>query len=104
VGGNTYGFSFHYNLGNDVFVPQTIARAGASASTDCLAEFGQLLDGHWFIPVDPNAATTTVTHDVNTFAECVGLCPANSTCQFVTYDNVAKTCSARNSAEVIYEG
>jgi hypothetical protein len=102
--GKTYGFSFHYNTGNDVYVPRTIARTGASLALDCLSEYSQLVDGSWFIPVDPDAPSTTVTRDVNTFAECVALCPAGSNCQFVTYDYVAKTCSARNAAEVIYDG
>lgn len=101
--GKTYGFSFDWNMNNDVFTPRTISRTGASVSVDCLAEYGQLLDGSWFIPLSPGPQVT-ITNDIKTFAECVALCPMDSTCQFVTYDYAAKTCSVRNTAEIIYEG
>lgn len=95
----------HSNRGldNDVFVPKTISREGASSSVDCVAEFGQYQDGAWYLPLQSNVSTN-VSSNVQTFADCVALCPASSTCQFVTYDYVDKACTVRSGAPVIYEG
>ena len=90
-------------LNNDVFVPKTISRDGASTSVDCVAEFGQYQDGAWYLPLQSDIATN-VSSDVQSFAECVALCPASSDCQFVIYDYVAKSCTARSGAPVVYEG
>lgn len=101
--GKTYGFSFHWEMLNDVFVPRTVSRTGASATVDCLSEYSQLLDSAWWLPLS-STGSTTVTQDVATFADCVALCTPSSMCQFVTYDYVAKDCLVRNAAEVVYEG
>lgn len=88
---------------NDVFIPQTIARLGASSALDCVSEFCQYEDGAWFLPLQSDIATN-VTSNVATFADCVAMCTAGSTCQFVTYDYRARTCTVRNGADVVYEG
>lgn len=101
--GVTYGFSFHWNLTNDVFVPRTISRTGASSAIDCVSEYGQLQDGSWYLPLSDNTGTNTI-NGVGSFAECVGRCDVEPRCQFVTYDYQDRTCTLRNGAEVVYEG
>jgi hypothetical protein len=101
--GKTYGFSFDWQKSNDVFAPTTISRTGASSPIDCVSEYAQIVDMSWFLPLLSNVATT-VTAGVQSFQACVDVCSAAPTCQFVTYDYVAKTCTVRNGAEVIYVG
>jgi hypothetical protein len=43
------GYSFSWGLENDIFAPRTVAPLGADAPQDCLAEFGQMLDGSWCV-------------------------------------------------------
>lgn len=86
-----------------MFVPKTVSRDGASTSVDCLAEFCQYQDGAWYLPLQSDIATN-VSLNVQTFADCVALCPASSSCQLVTYDYVAKSCTVRSGATVVYEG
>jgi len=81
----------------------TVSRQGASSAIDCVSEFNQYQDGAWFLPVQSDVATN-ITSGVLKFADCVALCPAASDCQFVTYDYVAKTCTVRSGASVVYEG
>ena len=84
---------------NDAFSPRTISRERSTSSLDCLSEFAQLADGAWWLPVPEES--TNVTAGITTFADCVALCPAGSTCQLVTYDYLAKTCTVRYGATVI---
>jgi hypothetical protein len=41
------GFSFEWQLQNDIFSARPISRAGADKPCDCLAEYQQMLDGAW---------------------------------------------------------
>jgi hypothetical protein len=41
------GFSFSWGFDNDVYAPKTVAPLGADGPKDCLAEFGQMVDGAW---------------------------------------------------------
>lgn len=66
-------------------------------------QFAQLIDASWFLPLQ-SAVSTVVVKDVGSFADCVALCKDGSDCQFVTYDYVAKTCTVRNNAAVVYMG
>lgn len=100
--GVTYGFSFDWDKNNDVFVPRILSKQGASSPGDCLTEFGQLIDGAWYLPLRSDVAT--FISDVQSFEACVALCQPNSQCQFVTYDYVAKTCTVRNGDKVIMKG
>jgi hypothetical protein len=34
-------------MGNDLFVSQPLSKVNASASTDCVAQYSQLVDGAW---------------------------------------------------------
>lgn len=43
------GFSFSWASSNDIYAPGTVAPIGADAPQDCLAEFGQLMDGAWWV-------------------------------------------------------
>ena len=87
---------------NDVWASPTIARLGATSSLDCLTEFAQLLDRSWFLP--DNGVSTNVTSDVATWADCVALCPSQSTCQYVTYNYRLRTCTVRLGSAVVLEG
>lgn len=87
------------NGGNDLFIPQTISRPGASSPIDCLSQFSQLVDGAFYLPLSSSDGTTLV-RDVPTFAECVALCNTTN-CQYVTYAYVAKTCTVRVAEPVV---
>jgi hypothetical protein len=41
------GFSFFYNLANDVYAPSAVSRTGSNATTDCLTSLTQIVDGAW---------------------------------------------------------
>jgi hypothetical protein len=97
----TYGYSFDWQMGNDVFAPRTISRTGATSSIDCVSEYAQLVDMSWYLPL-ASSVSTAVTANVSTFQACVDLC--TGACEFVTYDYVARTCTVRNGAEVIFVG
>ena len=43
------GFSFEFAYNNDIYAPRTVASLGAAAAQDCLAEFGQMMDGAWCV-------------------------------------------------------
>jgi hypothetical protein len=41
------GFSFDWQMSNDLFQANAISRAGADRPCDCLSEFQQMVDGAW---------------------------------------------------------
>jgi hypothetical protein len=41
------GYSFEWQMQNALFQSQALSRTGANASTDCVAQFGQLQDRSW---------------------------------------------------------
>jgi hypothetical protein len=86
----------------DFFVPQTIARPGATSPVDCLAEYSQLQDGSWWLPL-ADSTGVNVSTGVTTFASCVERCD-QARCQLVTYDYVAQECSVRVAQDPVYEG
>lgn len=100
--GKTIGFSFDWNMQNDLFVPRTISRIGASSSVDCLSEYTQLVDGAWYLPLSSSFGVST-TPNVASFSACVDLC-STSGCQLVTYDYREQTCTQRMSIAPEYEG
>jgi hypothetical protein len=99
----TYGYSFDWQKSNDVFVPRIVSKTGATSSADCLSEFGQLIDGAFYLPLASDAATV-VTPGIMAFADCVALCLPDSRCQLVTYNYVEKTCTVRNAQEAVLTG
>lgn len=99
--GNT-GFSFQWQMRNDIFVAQAVAAIGADSSWDCVSEFAQLVDSAWYIPTTDNTAMN-ITANVSTFAECVALC-TEPDCEYVTYDYVQRICYVRIGYEPIYMG
>jgi hypothetical protein len=94
----TIGYSFSWNLQNDLFTSQTVSRAAANSHVDCLSEYGQLKDGAWFLPLSSTEGTN-VTTGVPTFADCVAVCSADKECQLLTYDYRARTCLVRRRVE-----
>jgi hypothetical protein len=97
-GGVTIGYSFSWNLQNDLFMPQTVSRSAASGPVDCLSEYSQLKDGAWFLPLSRTEGTN-VTAGVPTFADCVAVCSSDKECQLLTYDYRAQTCLVRKHVE-----
>lgn len=88
--------------GNDIFSPNTIARIGATTPVECLSEYAQMTDGRFWVPLSSNEGVT-VTPNVENFQACLDMCKTAS-CQMVTYDYQAKTCSVRVSEAPVYEG
>lgn len=86
---------------NDVWGAPVAARIGADNAADCLAQYAQIVDGAWYLPVMTTDGYTT-TPNVASFADCVALC--TSGCQFVTYDYVSKSCSTRNYVPPTLDG
>lgn len=87
--------------GNEVFNVNAVARAGASAVTDCLASYAQILGGAWWLPLASNQGVSNSTEQ--TFVDCVQRCgPPN--CQMATYDYTTKMCSIRNWITPQYVG
>lgn len=100
--GKTVGFSFDFNMQNDLFAPRTVARPRASSATDCLSEYAQVVDGSWYLPLSSSQGTST-TKEVPSFAACVDICSATA-CQLLTYDYVDRSCMTRVSLTPIDEG
>lgn len=89
------GYSFSTAAGNDAFAPAAVARLGATAPGDCLAEFSQTEDAAWYLPYAGGVSALTVTPGVGTFGACAALCSGSSDCQFFTYDYTSKTCNVK---------
>lgn len=68
----------------------------------CLAEYSQIVDGSYYIPLYSDLGVTTY-ENVASYAACVQLC-TNATCQLVTYDYVSRQCFVRVSTAPVYEG
>lgn len=96
------GYSFSWGLDNDIFAPRTVAPLGADAPQDCLAEFGQMLDGSWYLPTTGNSAIITF-NDVATFRDCIARCTA-TTCQYITYHYATRRCDVRQLQPIVYVG
>lgn len=96
------GFSFSWQLNNDLFSAEAVSPLGADSPYDCVSEFSQIADGAWYLPTTGNSAMN-VTANVSTFAECVALC-VEPDCQYVTYDYLAKTCYVRMAIEPYLAG
>lgn len=96
--GVTIGFSFHWNLENDLFAPRILSRRYANSPVDCLSEFSQYKDSSFYLPVSSDMATT-VTEGVKSFTECVAMCSASNQCQFVTYNYKELRCIVRAAEE-----
>lgn len=77
------------------------ARMGADNAGDCLAQYMQVVDGAWYLPVTAMIGTTVQTN-ITTFDACVALC--QDSCQFVTYDYRTLECFVRGAPTVVYEG
>lgn len=43
----TTGYSFEWNLVNQLYAVKAISKPNASSSIDCLSEFAQMVDGAW---------------------------------------------------------
>ena len=43
----TTGYSFEWNMANDVIAVEAISKTLASSSVDCLSKFAQIYDGAW---------------------------------------------------------
>lgn len=41
------GYSFQYEMRNDIYQSPAISRLGANSSVDCIAKWSQLADGAW---------------------------------------------------------
>lgn len=41
------GYSFDWNLQNDIYASAAVSKAYANSSTDCVAQYSQLVDGAW---------------------------------------------------------
>lgn len=102
----TTGYHFEWNLGDDLFQAPAIAKPSANSSTDCVAQFGQLQDGAWYLPLQSEKNVTKTTE--SNFAACAARCtensPTGSPCQFATYDYVSSECSIRGSEYPTYIG
>jgi hypothetical protein len=96
------GFSFSWQLNNDLFSADAVAPLGADSPYDCVSEFSQIADGAWYLPTTGNSAMN-VTANVSTFAACVALC-VEPDCQYVTYDYLAATCYVRMAIEPYLSG
>jgi hypothetical protein len=81
------------NNNNEVYGPTALAKAGASGPTDCVAEFAQLADGAWWLPLTANAGVELSSQA--SFADCVQQCRSQSDCQLVTYDYSNSQCAVR---------
>lgn len=100
--GETRGFSYDWALSNDVMIPRTVSREGAALSLECLAEYSQLSDGSFFLPLFSSAGVV-VTAGVQNFSACVQLC-TDADCMLVTYDYRLQECSVRVAEPPLYEG
>lgn len=96
------GFSFEYAFNNDMYAPRTVAPLGADAAQDCLAEFGQILDGSWWLPTTGNTGMTR-NNNVMSWSDCVALCNTR-TCQYITYEYETRTCWVRTANVLVYTG
>jgi hypothetical protein len=83
------GFFFSYQGANQPFTPAAVAMAGADSPGHCLAEFGQLADGAWYLG---GAAEMVNVSAAATFAACVADCRTDAACQYITFDYDAATC------------
>lgn len=86
---------------NDVYTPRSVSRLGAATSVECLAEYVQLGDSAWYLPLSSSEGVTE--SPAQSFAACVDLC-TTARCMLATYDYVTKTCSVRVAQDNIYEG
>lgn len=43
----TTGYSFEWNLANDVIAVEAISKQNATSSVDCLSKYAQIYDGAW---------------------------------------------------------
>jgi hypothetical protein len=41
------GYSFDWNLQNDIYASPAVSKAYANSSTDCVSQYSQLVDGAW---------------------------------------------------------
>lgn len=89
-------------MGNDVYSPRTVARAGAASQVECLSEFSQIVDGNYFLPLSSQEGVTAIPGVAN-FTACVDLCSLYE-CQLLTYDYLTLTCAVRVSLAPVYEG
>jgi hypothetical protein len=87
------GFSYSWQMGNDLFVAQAVAAIGADSAWDCVSEFAQFGDSAWYLPTLDDIGMN-VTTNVDTFASCVAKC-REPDCQYATYDYRARTCYIR---------
>lgn len=94
-------YSYDWQNQNDVWGAPVAARLGADNAADCLAQYAQIVDGAWYLPLTGLTGVTT-TSNITSFSDCVALC--TDSCQFVTYDYRKRECSVRNVEQVIYEG
>ena len=53
------GYSFEWNMENDMVSVPAISKTMASSSVDCLAKYTQTVDGAWWVPL-PNFAGLAV--------------------------------------------
>lgn len=45
------GYSFSWNLANDWFASPALAKSLAADNTECIAQYSQLIDGAWYLPL-----------------------------------------------------
>lgn len=101
----TTGYSFEWNLQNDPIAVPAVSRDNASASTDCLSKYAQIVDGSWYLPITPSGNVNYT--GINNFTGCLDQCDLTgepNPCQYVTYDYVTKTCFVRKMETQINVG
>lgn len=84
----TVGFTYFFNGSIQPFTPPIYARQFATSPAHCVAEFAQIVDAAWVIGGTVSMAQPAAT----TFETCVGVCRANSTCQYITFNYANKAC------------
>lgn len=65
----TTGYSFSWQFTDDYFASPALAKSLAADDTECIAQYSQLIDGAWYLPLK----TQTNVSQNNDFVESINL-------------------------------